>query len=157
MSKNNHQITADDAKAALASIGAANRITVGSMRPPLWLILLCSVALGIKTTAMGFMINDHFWNGIQWGSYIICCLSVVLWIVALRIKGITIKITDVNITNKGAISALFICALLVLSRVIYLQTGSSVFPFIAGVLNALILMFSLHFGRLFNATEKGGK
>lgn len=153
MSENNHDITADDARAALASVEVANKITVDNMSPPLWLILLCSVAFGIKTAAMGFMINDNLWNSIQWGSYIVCCLSVVSWIIALRVKGITIKITDVNITKKGIIAALLICTLLVLSRVIYLQTGSALFPCVAGIVNALILAFSLHFGRLLNARE----
>lgn len=153
MSENNHQIAAVDARAALASIDAANKITVNSMRPPLWLVLLCSVALGVKTTAMGLMLNDSLWNSIQWGAYFVCCFSVVLWIVALRVKGITIKITDVNITKKGIIAAFLICALLVLSRVIYLQTGSALFPYVAGILNALILAFSLHFGRLLSAKE----
>ena len=156
MSENHHQITADDARAALASIDAANKITVNSMRPPLWLILLCSVALGIKTTAMGLMINDNLWNSIQWGSYLVCCISIVSWIITLRIKGIMIKIADVNITKKGVISALLICTLLILSRVIYLQTESILFPCAAGILNALILASSLHFGQLSNANEKEG-
>lgn len=153
MSENNHQITAGDARAALASIAEANKITVDNMKPPVWLILLCSVAFGIKTAAMGFMINDSLWNSIQWGSYIVCCLSVASWIIALRVKGITIKITDVNITKKGIIAVLLICTLLILSRVIYLQTGSILFPCVAGILNALILAFSLHFGRLLSAKE----
>ncbi len=151
MSENNHQITTGDASAALASITAANEITVKSMRPPLWLILLCAIALGIKTAAMGFMINNSLWNSIQWGTYSVICLSIIAWIVALRVKGITIKIADVNISKKGIIAALLICALLILSRATYLQTGSIVFPCIAGILNAFILAFSLHFGQLFNA------
>jgi hypothetical protein len=154
MNKINPQITADDARAALESLAVANKITVNSMRPPLWLILLCSVSLGIKTIAMGLMINHNLWNTIQWGSYIVCCLSVVSWIVALRIKGITVKIADVNVTKKGIIAALLICTLLVLSRIIYLQTGSLLFPCIAGILNAATLAFSLHFGRLLNSKEK---
>jgi hypothetical protein len=161
MSENNHQITANDARAALGSITAANEITVKSMRPPLWLIFLCSIVLGIKTAAMGFMINNSLWNSIQWGAYSVICLSVIAWIIALRVKGITIKIADVNISKKGTIAALLICALLILSRAIYLQTGSVLFPAIAGILNALILAFSLHFGQLFNAKDlnangKGG-
>lgn len=154
MTENHHHITADDARSALASLAVANNITRNSMRPPLWLILLCSVAFGIKTVAMGLMINDTLWNSIQWGSYIVCCLSVASWIIALRIKGITIKITDVNIPKKGVISALLICALLMLSRAVYLQTGSIVFPCIAGALNALILAASLQFGRLLHAQKK---
>lgn len=149
--KINHHITADDAKAALVSIAVANEITANSMRPPVWLILLCALALGIKTAAMGFMINNGFWNSIQWGTYSLICLSIISWIVALRMKGITIKITDVNVTTKGVIAALFICVLLVLSRAIYLQTGGILFPCIAGMLNAFILASSLRFGQLFNA------
>lgn len=157
MSENNHQITADDAKAALASIGVANEATLNSMRPPVWLILLCAIALGIKTAAMGFMINNGLWNSIQWGTYSVICLSIVSWIIALRIKGITIKIIDVNITKKGVIAALLICALLILSRAIYLQTGGIFFPCIAGILNALILAFCLRFGRLLNAEDVNAK
>ncbi|QEY16975.1 hypothetical protein D0C16_13925 [Cellvibrio sp. KY-GH-1] len=153
MRENNHQITADDAKAALASIGVANKITLSSMRPPLWLILLCAIALGIKTAAMGSMINNSLWNAIHWGAYSVICLSVVSWIIALRINGITIKISDVNITVKGIVVALLICALLILSRVIYLQSGSLVIPCVAGVLNALILTIGLRFGRLLNAKK----
>jgi hypothetical protein len=156
MNKGNHHITTDEAKSALESLAVANQITVHSMRPPLWLILLCSASLGIKTTAMGLMINDNLWNSIQWSSYILCCLCVVSWIIALRIKGITIKIADVNITHKGIISALLICALLISSRVIYLQTGSILFPCIAGILNTLTLAFSLQFGRLLNTNKKEG-
>ncbi len=155
MNENYHQITAGDARAALASLDVAKKITLNSMKPPLWLVLLCSAALGIKTTAMGLMINDNLWNSIQWGSYIVCCLSVVSWIIALRVKGIMIRITDVNITKKGVIAALLICTLLVLSRVIYLQTGSALFPYGAGIFNALILAFSLYFGRLLSAKEGG--
>ena len=153
MNKINHQITAGDARAALESLAVANKITVNSMRPPLWLILLCSVALGIKTAAMGLMINNNLWNSIQWGSYIVCCLSVALWIIALRAKGITIKIVDVNITKTAIISALLICILLVSSRAIYLQTDAILFPLIAGFLNALILAVGLHFGLRRNAKE----
>lgn len=146
MNKIDHQITADEARSALESLALANDITISSIRPPLWLILLCSVTLGIKTTAMGVMINNNLWNSIQWGSYIVCCLSVVLWVIALRTKGITVKIVDVNITKMGIISALLICTLLVSSRAIYLQTGSLLFPCVAGILNGLILTFGLHFG-----------
>ncbi|MDZ4260903.1 MAG: hypothetical protein U1B30_01040 [Pseudomonadota bacterium] len=154
MNKTDHPITADDARAALDSIAAASNITLNSMRPPLWLILLCAVALGIKTAAMGLMINDNMWNSIQWGSYIVCCLSVAAWIITLRTKGITVKIVDVNITEKGIISALLICALLVASRAIYLQTGSLLFPYLAGTLNSLILAYGLHFGLRWNTKEK---
>lgn len=154
MNKIKHHITADDARAALESLDVANKITVDSMRPPLWLILLCSVSLGIKTAAMGLMINNSLWNSIQWGSYIVCCLSVVLWIIALRARGIKIKTVDVNITKMVIISALLICTLLVLSRLIYLQTGTMLFPCIAGFLNALILALGLHFGLRPNAKTK---
>lgn len=157
MNKTDHPITTDDAKAALESLAVANSITVNSMRPPVWLILLCSVSLGIKTAAMGLMINNSLWNSIQWGSYIVCCLCIVSWIIALRAKGITIKIVDVNITRTGIISALLICMLLMSSRAIYLQTGSLLFPCIAGILNAGILAFGFHFGLRRNAIEKENK
>lgn len=154
MNKTSHHITADDARAALESLDVANKITVNSMKPPLWLILLCSVALGIKTVAMGFMINSSLWNSIQWGSYIVCCLSVASWIIALRVKGITVKIFDVNINKMGIVSALLICALLVLSRITYLETSDILYPCIAGFLNTLLLIFSLHFNVRLNAKEK---
>ncbi len=154
MNKTDHPIAADDARVALDSIAAASNITLNSMRPPLWLILLCSASLGIKTAAMGLMINDSMWHSIQWGSYIVCCLCIAAWIIALRAKGITIKIVDVNITKTGIISALLICMLLVSSRVIYLQTGSLLFPCIAGTFNALILAYGLHFGLRWNVKEK---
>lgn len=154
MNKIDHPITADDARAALESVATAKNIAVNGMRPPLWLILLCSAALGIKTAAMGLMINNALWNSIQWGSYIVCCLCVAAWIVALRAKGITIKIIDVNITKTAIISALLICTLLVSSRVIYLQTGSLLFPCLAGTLNTLILAYGLYFGLRWNVKEK---
>lgn len=154
MNKINHPITADDARAAIESLAMANSTIINSMRPPLWLILLCAIALGIKTAAMGLMINNTFWNSIQWGSYIVCCLCIVTWIISLRAKGITIKIVDINITKTAVISALLICTLLVSSRVIYLQTGSLLFPCIAGALNALILAYGLHFGLRRNAKAK---
>ena len=145
MNKNNQQITIDDARAALESLDAANQITVNSMRPPSWLIILCAVSLGIKTLSMGLMTNNSLWNSLQWGSYIVCCLSVVSWIIALRAKGITVKVVDVKITNPGIISALVICVLLVLSRATYLHTGNILYPCIAGMLNTFVLAFSLHF------------
>lgn len=154
MNKINHQITADDARAALESLEVANNIIINSMKPPLWLILLCAISLGIKTIAMGLMINNSLWNSIQWGSYGVCCLSVISWIITLRARGITIKIVDVNITKMGIISALLICILIVLSRIIYLQTGGILYSCIAGILNTLILTFSLHFNVRFNAKEK---
>lgn len=153
MNKIKHHITPEDAQVALDSLEAASKITVNSMRPPLWLILICSVSLGLKTAAMGVMLNDNLWNSIQWGSYIVCCLSVPAWIIALRAKGITIKIVDVKITEMTMIFALLICILLLSSRAIYLQTGSILFPLIAGFLNALILAYGLHFG-LRNTKEK---
>ena len=155
MNKTDHPIAADDARAALDSIAAASSITINSMRPPLWLILLCAIALGIETAAMGLMINNNLWNSIQWGAYIICCLCIVTWIISLRAKGITIKMVDVNITKAAVIFALLICTLLVSSRVTYLQTGSLLFPCIAGALNALILAYGLHFGLRRNAKAKG--
>lgn len=154
MNNTDHQITADDARAALESLEVAKKATVNSIRPPLWLVLICSVSLGIKTAAMGLMIDNNLWNSIQWGSYTVLCLSVVSWIFALRAKGITIRIVGVNITIKAVISALLICALLMSSRAIYLQTGSVLFPYIAGVLNALVLAFSLYFGLRLNEKEK---
>ncbi len=154
MNKAEHPITTDAARAALASLAAASNIAVNSMRPPLWLILLCAIALGIKTVAMGVMINDTLWTSIQWGSYFVCCCCIAAWIIRLRIKGITLKVVDVNITRSGIMSALLICTLLVLSRVIYLQTGSLFFPCIAGTLNTLILTYSLHFGLRWNVKEK---
>jgi len=154
MNKTDHPITANDARAALESLASASNITANSMRPPLWLILLCAVSLGIKTAAMGLMINNSLWNNIQWGSYMVCCLCIASWIIALRAKGITIKVVDVNITKAALISALLICTLLVSSRVIHLQTGSLLFPYIAGALNTLILAYGLHFGLRWNAQEK---
>jgi hypothetical protein len=151
MSNIDSKVSADEARAALAAVGEANRIVASSMRPPLWLILLCSVALGVKTVAMGLMISDILWSGVQWGSYIVVCLSVVLWIVALRAKGIAIRVIDVNITRAAVASAVFICMLIVLSRVMYLQTSGVLFPVIAGALNTLILAFGLHFGLRLNA------
>lgn len=154
MTNTDHPITADDARAALESLAVANSIIINSMRPPLWLILLCAVALGIKTAAMGLMINNTLWNSIQWGSYLVCCLCIAAWIIRLRVQGITVKVVDVNITKTGLISALLICTLLVLSRVIYLQTGSLLFPCIAGALNTLILTYGLHAGLRWNIKEK---
>jgi len=153
MNKTDHQITAHDARTALESLEVAHKITVNSIRPPLWLVLLCSVSLGIKTTAMGLMINNNLWNSIQWGSYILCILSVATWIIALRAKGITVKIVDVNITKMGIISALLICALLVSSRAIYLQTGAILYPYIAGLLNTLLLTFGLYFNLRLNTKK----
>ncbi len=155
MNKINNHITVAEAKAALESLAVANTITLNSMRPPLWLILLCSVSLGIKTVAMGLLINNNLWVGIQWGTYILCCLSVVGWIIALRVKGITIKIVDVNISKMTIMSALLICILLVSSRAIYLSTGSLVYPCIAGFLNAVVLAYGLHFGLGRKATGEG--
>lgn len=154
MNKNNPQITADDARAAMASIEAAEKITANSMRPPLWLILLCSMSLGIKTTAMGLMINNNLWHSIQWMSFIVIMFSVISWIVALRIKGITIKITDVQITKQGVISGILICILLVSSRAVYLQTANILFPYIAGILNTLVLAYGLRFNLRLNAKAK---
>ena len=154
MNNAEHPITTDAARAALASLAAASNIAVNSMRPPLWLILLCAIALGIKTVAMGVMINNTLWTTIQWGSYFVCCCCIAAWIIRLRMKGITIKVVDVNITRTGIISALLICTLLVSSRVIYLQTGTLLFPFIAGALNMLILAYGLHFGLRWNVKEK---
>lgn len=121
------------------------------MRPPLWLVLLCAVSLGFKTAAMGLMLNNGVWNGIQWSTYIIMCLSIVFWIAALRCKGITVGVGKVNVSKKGIISAIPICTLLILSRVIYLQKDSVLFPSIAGFLNALILLLGLYFGLRLNA------
>lgn len=151
MNKISHPIAPDEARAALESLAEASKITVNSMRPPLWLILLCSVSLGIKTVAMGVMINDSLWNSIQWVSYIVCCLGVVAWILALRAKGITVKIIDVKITTMAIIFALLICVLLVSSRAIYLQTDTILFPCVAGFLNASLLAFGLYFGLRRNA------
>jgi hypothetical protein len=154
MNKINDQITTDDARNALDTIAQANKTTVNSMKPPLWLVLLCSVALGIKTTAMALMIDNNLWHSIQWVSYIAICLSVVSWIVVLRTKGIRVKVVDVNIAKMGIISALLICTLLVAARAIYLQTGSILFPSIAGFLNALVLALTLQFNLRLNVTAK---
>jgi hypothetical protein len=154
MNKSNHHISTDDAKAALTSLEIAHKTMINGMRPPFWLTLLCAIALGIKTAAMGLMINNNLWHNIQWVSYIIIVLSIFSWIIALRIKGITIKITDVNIGTKGIVAALLICTLLAISRAIYLQTDIILFPYIAGILNALILAFSLHFNLRLNAKEQ---
>lgn len=154
MNNTDHPITTDAARAALASLAAASSSVVNSMRPPLWLILLCAIALGIKTIAMGVMINNTLWTSIQWGSYLVCCLCISAWIIRLRVQGITVKVVDVNITKTALGSALLICLLLVLSRVIYLQTGSMLFPIIAGALNTLILTYGLHFGLRWNVKEK---
>ena len=153
MNKGNHQITADEARAALESLDAANKTTVNSLKPPLWLILLGATSLGIKTTAMGLMINNDLWITIQWVSYAVLCLSIISWLFALRMKGIKVKFVAVNIAKLAIIAALFICVLLVLSRAIYLQTGSILFPCIAGILNALILALSLYFGLRLQKTQ----
>ncbi|HEY7885022.1 MAG TPA: hypothetical protein VIC08_08765 [Cellvibrionaceae bacterium] len=154
MNDNDHQITVNEARSALASLDAAHTTTLNNMRPPLWLVLLCAAAFGIKTAAMGLMINNSLWQGIQWGTYGIIIVSVLSWIIALRVKGITVKITDITITKKGAICALIMCVLLVLSRAIYLNTGFILTPFIAGIANALLLAFCLHFSLRLN-TKKG--
>lgn len=151
MSEANNQVTTHD---ALKSLEEANKITANSMRPPLWLILLCAVALGIKTTAMGLMLNNSLWDSIQWGSYIVICFSMAFWIAALRIKGITIRIVDVKVSIVAITSALLICTLILLARAIYLHTGSVLIPYVAGALNTLILAFGLHFGLRLNAKEK---
>lgn len=154
MNKSTYHTSTDDAKAALASLEVAYKTTINHMKPPLWLTLLCAIALGIKTTAMGLMINNDLWQSIQWGSYIIIVLSIFSWIIALRIKGITIKLTDVNIGKKGVISALLICVLLASSRAIYLQTDIMFSPYMAGILNTLILAFSLHFNLRLHINEQ---
>jgi hypothetical protein len=154
MNTTDHPITADDARAALESLAMVNKIAINSMRPPLWLILLCAVSLGIKTAAMGLMISNDLWISIQWGSYIVCCICIASWIITLHVKGIDIKIVDVNITKTGIISAILIYTLLVSSRVTYLQTGSLLFPVIAGIFNTLILAYGLHFGLRWNVKER---
>jgi hypothetical protein len=155
MNENSHPITADQARAELDIVNAAHQITADRMKPPLGLILLCSASLGLKTTAMGLQLSDPLWKGIQWGTYMICCLSVIAWVVTLRARGIALKISGVNISKAGIVSALLICALLVLSRTLYLQTGTVLYPCLAGALNALILTYILHFHVRLNEKSRG--
>ena len=155
MTKTDHKISAADAREALKSIAEANKTTANSMRPPLWLTLLCSGALGLATIGMGLMIDNTLWNGIKWGVIIVAALSAVPWISALKLRGISITLVDVHITNKGLLSALIICALLASSRVMYLQTGLVLLPCIAGLLNTAVLAYNLHFGLRLNANDKG--
>lgn len=157
MQTKDHHITAEEAKAALESIETANKITLNSIKPPIGLVLLGSVALGIKTTAMGVMFDGNVWNVIQWGAYITICLSLVVWLVVLWIKGIRVKIVGVNLGKTGIVAALLICTLLASSRGLFLLTNSMVFPGIAGLLNALILAFSLQAGLRFNVRQAEAK
>ena len=68
MNNAEHPITTDAARAALASLAAASNIAVNSMRPPLWLILLCAIALGILITRYGRVSN---------GALILCVAAVL--------------------------------------------------------------------------------
>lgn len=154
MSETNTPANAQDATLALKALDDARTTTANSMRPPLWLILICSIALGIKTTAMGVMGTSALWIGLQWGAYITCGLSIAYWLFALKHKEIKVKLVDIKITAPAIISALLICTLIVIARIVFLQTAGLLFPIIAGAINATILAIGLEFGLKSNTKYK---
>lgn len=155
MNEINQRISPAEANAALASIGEANTITVFSLKPPIWLIFLFSVALGVKTTAMGLMYTTVPWQVVQWISYITLCAGFITWVIIIREKGIGIGWnSNQNVTKKVVILAVSMCLMLILSRIAFLQTGNEGLSYAAGIINGLLLAYTLKFNSPLEAKSK---
>ncbi len=154
MNNNNHQITTDAARSALESLEVAKKITIDSMRPPLWLTLISSLLLGIQTLAFGLSNDSILWHNIEIVSSIAFWLYIISWVVTLRIKGISVKFIGVNIAKKVIVSMLLIFSLYMASLAFYNSIGLTWFPYVAGILNTLISALSVHFYLRLNGKQK---
>lgn|GEM_PF-2840308 len=146
MNQNNHQITADEAKAALESLNAAKKVAVNSQRPPKWLIFLSSLFLGIETLSAGFSSGSSLWTFVMIVSTIALLISIGSWFIVLRTKGITVKFIGVSKAEKtlGIISGILVGLIIIASQTLY-HMGYNWFPYVAAIANSLILAFTIYF------------
>ena len=128
------------------------------MKPPLWLTLIMSLLLGTATLSAGLGADNQLWEITNAVSTIACSISLIVWFLVLRIRGLSVKVIGVNMAKQKvlAISLLLIGCLMPASRVFY-TLGFTWFPYAAGVLNLLLLPLSLYFFTTIQWKTKGEK
>jgi hypothetical protein len=142
MTKHSNDISIDDAKAALGSIAAANRVAYESVNPPLWLRVILALLLGALTVFAAWSSGSSLWTFVTLVTLAIIMVIVLSYYWILRNKGIKLLLKQKNNREKiTSFVASFITALILMVSIELYRDGYFWVPFFAAVCNVSVMLY----------------
>ncbi|NVJ51843.1 MAG: hypothetical protein HWE11_15735, partial [Gammaproteobacteria bacterium] len=100
MHKQTNDISINEAKEALDSIAAANRVAFESVSPPFWLRIMLALLIGALTIFSAWSSGSGLWTLVMLVTLVLIMLTFVSFYWVLCSKGIKLLINPNNTTDK---------------------------------------------------------
>ncbi len=153
MTIQNDDISIQEAKSALDSIAAANKIAYESVTPPLWLRIVLSILMGTITLAGGWSSGSSLWSFVTIVATGMMLITFLSYYLNLRNKGIKLRL---NSSSKAEMLVNFlggfVTAFLIVLSIEMHKDGYTWVPYVAAVINVLAMYYILS-----NYSASGGK
>lgn len=145
MNKDQHTISVEQAKSALAALAKIDRETNKSLRPPLWLILIIAGSYGLGVFSWASTHHDNLWMLGLIISAIIFILAIGFYLYSSRLLGLKPKVVPKSRAELffGLFTALFFAVVVALVTV-FSRSGSWWAPYVGAVTTCLVLAFLLY-------------
>ncbi|WP_341503251.1 hypothetical protein [Gallaecimonas sp. GXIMD4217] len=145
MNKDKHQISAEDAQAALASVRQGHQQGLSLFRPPWWLNGLSSLLVGFVTIATALSGNSSAWTFTAIVTAMVLVALVLAWSLYLRAAGCRPRRSAAGSRNSYLNVAIGLATALaiVLGKTLY-EGGIIWAPYGLAVLLTLANAFMLH-------------
>lgn len=145
MQKDNNSVQGADAKAALDSLAKIERSTNRLIRPPIWLNVIMSGMYGMMTFSWASTRHENEWALGLIASGITFFVALAFYLYTARLMGSKPKLTprDKPEWIFQVVMALAFGGIFILSRHFSVE-GITSASYIGGVLNAVLLGYSLH-------------
>lgn len=142
MNNQENSISIDEAKAALDSIAASNRVAYDSVTPPFWLKGLVALLLGMLTIFGAWSSGSSLWTFVTLVTVFILMIIFIGYYWILKSRGIKLLINPVNKADKviSFLGSFSTAVLLVISIELY-RDGYSWVSYFAGIINFALVFF----------------
>lgn len=145
MHKQTNDISINEAKEALDSIAAANRVAFESVSPPFWLRIMLALLIGALTIFSAWSSGSGLWTLVMLVTLVLIMLTFVSFYWVLCSKGIKLLINPNNTTDKViSLVGSFVSACLLMISIELYRNGYTWVPYVAAVFNFTLVLYLMH-------------
>ncbi len=142
MTKQHNDISIDEAKAALDSIAAANRVAYDSATPPMWLRTLLALLLGAITVFGAWSSGSSLWTFVTIATLAVIMIIFISYYWMLKNKGIKLLLNPKSTAEKVInFVGSFATALILMMSIELYRDGYTWVPYIAAITNVAVMLY----------------
>lgn len=142
MNNTTNELSQEDAKSALDSIGAARLVAANSVKPPLWFRIMVSLLLGLLTLAGAWSSGNSLWTFVTLCSVSLLMASFLGFYFYLRSKGIKLSLKAKSRAEQVfSFIASFVVAFLIMFAIEVQKQGLIWLPYLAAALNLSVSFY----------------